>query len=327
MSSRASRRSKRIDNATGGKSQDVNDDQEQASCTLNSNSSGTSLRRSQRNISSDELPKPSQSSKKEESEKDVIIENDKKSRVEKNVSEGEGKFMKSESYPRISSRVGARYQAVVPPYEIADKSGKDSSSTGSPCAWSPQAFQSFCKDEVKNGNLDLCEGEDTAEDKRPNKFQVDFGRDILERYLAQSTLMISNFYQNHLPAGGEDGLNNILTEMLCRSNGDIIDELSDDNKSCEDNDSDFEASGEDSSESEGDDELHLLLRRSKKPNAGRKRKRIRRSETKGKHRARRATRGVFKITKRSNASIIDGSFCMVSSCIEDFLLELLHRRY
>lgn len=231
----------------------------------------------------------------EEGGVDVEVEEETQSQgsisVEENVD-----FMKSSMYPKISSRVGAKFQATIPEFfdskkhvnndnnnnysnKASTKSGIDKDTLFT-CVWSPRVFN------VSKSKQAICVSEN----------EVNCENQVLERYLANAKLLLSKFYQNHLVKKKRS----FQTEECEDFNGDACEEDTFDKSDKIDNEVAIESP--------------------------RSNKRSRQRAAKLKSNGRRSPRPC-EVDYKVNTSepIVDSSFFMISSCLEDFLLELLHK--
>jgi hypothetical protein len=242
-----------------------------------------------------------------------------------NKSKDNDDFMKSEHFPKLCSRVGSKYQAVIPVFdvEVAKAEPPPSPQDIPVCIWSPNDAEQLCEN-IHSKSKEAVGG--------VNEKRTDTG--LLQRYLAQARLIMSKLYQTELDSHTRGGSQNILTRVAVQSKtlpdeGGMSDNDydRDDPSPPQDTDSDFEGN---LFEEDGSSDGYVS---DEKKQSSRSRRRTN-TTTKGRRRQRRvkSTRQRMKLATekrgqsvRTTEPIVDGSFYMISSCIEDFLLELLHK--
>lgn len=216
-------------------------------------------------------------------------------------------FMRSEHFPKICSRVGAKYQAHVPSFNDGEENSGggeagDPTAVVTNCVWSPVKCCAAHENSLLSDGASACE---TMGNDRAGSSSV-----ILERYLAQAKLIMCQFYQSQLNSNHHHGGANILGGLSPRLTGE-----NGSGAAQKDGESGSDVDGENGAASEDvcSDDCRVAERK-KRNQKGSSRKRV-----KDKDRDRdRAVRG--------GGAVLDGSFFMISSCVEDVLLELLHRR-
>jgi hypothetical protein len=275
--------------------------------------------------------------------------------VVENKNHDEDDFMRSEQhFPKICSRVGAKYQAVVPAFDAAAAGGavggaagaaggggsaalKEGTQCAAACVWSPHHSIDFhdagkCPEEEHGGGGG---GEEES-------------CELLERYLAQAKLIMSNFYRSQLNSHNYRG-SNILSNLPTRGKGGVFDTKgpksgSDSSDMQRDSGSEFDENDAlDGGDSSSDEHLSdcdqqqpppssSSSRTSRKtpPRPGAEKKRGRPRVSRGRSSKQQGltaaapSNGLAAVDP--SAPVIDCSFFMISSCLEDFLLELLHKR-
>jgi len=284
--------------------------------TANRTSTRRSLRSQALEIATDTTHHPQPPQTKEAEKDEVPKEQQQQPPESKDDDCKDDDFMKSEHFPKLCSRVGSKYQAVIPPFNV------ESARAAVPpppeelpvCVWSPT-----CRLVLPGASLpETSEACSRKEDM------------LLPRYLAQSRLILSQLYQRQLHGRDCPGNRNILR---CAKKRDAAGaEREEDEQS--DTDSDFDGNffEEGSSEEYNSEEGQPVSRRRRRPRAAAVRTTSR--SRGGSLRERGVAATSNQRAKRpependdanGTEAMVDGSFYMISSCIEDFLLELLHK--